>query len=366
MPLIKLENICKTYKDAQIIKNLSLEIADNEFTVFIGPSGCGKSTLLRMISGLDFPTSGDIYFGEKKVTNFPPDKRNLSMVFQDYALYPHMNVYDNIAFGLIIAKTPKAIIQEKIAVVAKMIGLEGLLERKPSELSGGQRQRVAMGRALIRDTGLLLMDEPLSNLDAKLRTHMRSELTLLKQKIQKNIIYVTHDQVEAMTLADKIVVLNEGIVQQYDVPKVLYDKPDNRFVAEFLGNPKMNIIIAQLHTINHVLYAKGNGFDIMLSKQQADALENYPERKVLLGIRPHDLKLTSYKNDDNYFDCRLKFKEYIGANCIITANCAAKTLQFDLPSDELSFLDDEKLILTCDRDKLHFFDIHTEKNLLKE
>ena len=360
MPKIRLENISKKFNNTLIIDNLSLDIADNEFTVFIGASGCGKSTLLRLIAGLDDVTSGNIYFDTHNVTQFPPAKRNLAMVFQDYALYPHLNVYDNMAFALKIAKIPKSEIKIKINNIASIIGLDSLLKRKPSELSGGQRQRVAMGRALVRDTDLLLMDEPLSNLDAQLRTSMRTELTLLKQKIQKNIIYVTHDQIEAMTLADKIVILNKGIVQQYDTPKALYKTPANKFVAEFLGSPKINILKAELKIIHDILCVYGNGFSIPLNPEIAYKFKNYPHKHLYIGIRPHDLHFTYEKNQHHYFKCRKIFQEYIGSQMIIHADCHGQTIQFEISaSDGLKPIPAE-FYLECVPNYLHFFDYKTE------
>ena len=357
MPTIKLDNITKQYNNTVIIDNVNLDIANNEFTVFIGPSGCGKSSLLRLITGLEAVSNGNIYFDDKNITQLSPAKRRLAIVFQDYALYPHLNVYENIAFALKIAKLSKSEIDIKIKNIAKIIGLENFLYRKPSELSGGQRQRVAMGRALVRDTDVLLMDEPLSNLDAQLRTMMRSELTFLKQSIKKNIIYVTHDQIEAMTLADKIVVLNKGSIQQYDTPKLLYDYPKNKFVAEFLGSPKMNLLKGELSIIHDTLCVRNDNFSITLTPENSLKFKNYKYNKLYIGIRPHHLMLNYAKNQHNYFECSLKFQEYIGSETLVTADCDKQVLQFSLSNyHKLS----GKFYLQCDVNNLHFFDYQTE------
>lgn len=361
MAIISLQSLCKDFHDTLVIKDINLKIPDGEFTVFIGPSGCGKSTLLRLISGLESATSGDILFNNHKVTHLPPNKRNLSMVFQDYALYPHMNISENISFGLLIAKLPKNIISQKVSQVALMLGLEELLARKPAELSGGQRQRVAMARALIRDTNLLLMDEPLSNLDAKLRTHMRSELTHLKQKIQRNIIYVTHDQVEAMTLADRIVVLNQGKIQQYDTPENLYSTPANRFVAEFLGTPKMNILKTEIQNQSDHIYLKADNFQIKLTPKQKTKLGNYNQDHILVGVRPHDFNILDKENNDTYFKCSKKYNEYIGAHNIITADCGQQNIQFETPN---KIYQNSEFSLSCSLDKIHLFDSYTEKRIV--
>ncbi|MFT6073060.1 MAG: multiple sugar transport system ATP-binding protein [Alphaproteobacteria bacterium] len=360
MPIITLKNITKRYQDSIIINDLNLELDNHDFTVFIGPSGCGKSTLLRLISGLEAVSSGQVLIDNNDVTSLPPAKRNLSMVFQDYALYPHMNIYENIAFALTLAKISKSTITQKVTDISKMMGLDTLLSRKPSELSGGQRQRVAMARALVRDTNLLLMDEPLSNLDAQLRTSLRNELIMLKQKIKRNIIYVTHDQTEAMTLADKIVVLNHGVIQQYDTPQTLYEKPENQFVAEFLGSPKINIIEAEIVKHNDTFYASGKHFKVKLNKYMNKRLKDYKQKKITLGIRPHDLQVIPHKNADNYFKCACKIKEYIGSQHIITALCEQQKIQFEITAKNMqNTMLDDLFYLECSPDKIHFFDHKT-------
>lgn len=242
MANVKLSNISKSYGDTKVIENLDLEVSDNEFLVLVGPSGCGKSTLLRMIAGLEGVTDGELSIGDRVVNNLEPKDRNIAMVFQNYALYPHMNVYKNISFGLRAQKMPKDDIDKKVREAAEILELTELLERKPAELSGGQRQRVSMGRAIVRDPDVFLFDEPLSNLDAKLRSSMRIEIKKLHETVKKTIIYVTHDQVEAMTLADRIVILKDGEIQQIGTPMEVYKKPANKFVASFIGSPEMNFM----------------------------------------------------------------------------------------------------------------------------
>lgn len=242
MANVKLSNVSKSYGDTKVIENLNLEVIDNEFLVLVGPSGCGKSTLLRMIAGLEGVTDGELSIGDRVVNNLEPKDRNIAMVFQNYALYPHMNVYKNISFGLRAQKMPKEEIDKKVREAAEILELTELLERKPAELSGGQRQRVSMGRAIVRDPDVFLFDEPLSNLDAKLRSSMRLEIKKLHQTVKKTIIYVTHDQVEAMTLADRIVILKDGEIQQIGTPMEVYKKPANKFVASFIGSPEMNFM----------------------------------------------------------------------------------------------------------------------------
>ena len=242
MANVKLSNISKSYGDTKVIENLDLEVSDNEFLVLVGPSGCGKSTLLRMIAGLEGVTDGELSIGNRVVNNLEPKDRNIAMVFQNYALYPHMNVYKNISFGLRAQKMPKDDIDKKVREGAEILELTELLERKPAELSGGQRQRVSMGRAIVRDPDVFLFDEPLSNLDAKLRSSMRIEIKKLHETVKKTIIYVTHDQVEAMTLADRIVILKDGEIQQIGTPMEVYKKPANKFVASFIGSPEMNFM----------------------------------------------------------------------------------------------------------------------------
>jgi len=260
---------------AHVLKDINLEISDKEFLVLVGPSGCGKSTLLRMVAGLEEITSGEIYIDGKVVNDLPPKDRDIAMVFQNYALYPHMNVFDNMAFGLKIRKFPKEEIDNRVGDAAEILGLSDFLTRKPKQLSGGQRQRVALGRAIVRKPKVFLFDEPLSNLDAKLRVHMRTEISKLHQKLQTTMIYVTHDQVEAMTMGDRIAVLNDGIIQQHDTPLKLYNEPENLFVAGFIGSPAMNFIAG-----------KARDTQIVFDDTRLDFSRKMPVENIVIGVRP--------------------------------------------------------------------------------
>ena len=287
MASIELKNIEKSFGSNKVINKFNIKINDGEFVVLVGPSGCGKSTLLRMISGLESVDIGEIYLNNKLINNLIPSKREIAMVFQSYALYPHMNVFENMSFGLKMEKIPKSEINQKVNNAAATLQIENLLERKPKQLSGGQRQRVAIGRAITRNPKVFLFDEPLSNLDAALRSEMRVEISKLHKKLKSNIIYVTHDQIEAMTLADKIVVLNKGIIEQFGTPTEIYNDPNNIFVAEFIGSPKMNII-----KINKEKIINSNTIELFNNKI---TFENFDFKdEIYLGIRPEDI---SIKND---------------------------------------------------------------------
>ena len=277
MASLSLKNVCKVYPNGFVaVKDFNLEIADQEFIIFVGPSGCGKSTTLRMIAGLEEISSGELWIGDKMVNDVEPKDRDIAMVFQNYALYPHMSVYDNMAFGLKLRKVPKAEIDKAVHEAAKILDIEHLLDRKPKALSGGQRQRVAMGRAIVRSPKVFLMDEPLSNLDAKLRVQMRVEISKLHQRLQTTIIYVTHDQTEAMTLGTRIVVLKDGIIQQVDTPQNLYNTPNNIFVAGFIGSPQMNLIDAEVK-------ANGSQVDLVLSDTVTITLPVEKSKKLIDG-----------------------------------------------------------------------------------
>ena len=288
MASLSLKNVTKKYPNGFVaVKEFNLEIADKEFIIFVGPSGCGKSTTLRMIAGLEDISSGELYIDDKLVNDVEPKDRDIAMVFQNYALYPHMSVYDNMAFGLKLRKTPKDEIDKKVHDAAKILDLEHLLDRKPKALSGGQRQRVAMGRAIVRSPKVFLMDEPLSNLDAKLRGQMRVEISKLHQRLETTIIYVTHDQTEAMTLGTRIVVMKDGIIQQVDNPQNLYDKPCNKFVAGFIGAPQMNMIDATVGKDGALTTLSFGGHTVALSEAKSKKLEDagYIGKVVTLGIR---------------------------------------------------------------------------------
>jgi len=333
MPKIFLDNLSKSYGKTQVLHDISLEMQDAEFTVLIGPSGCGKSTVLRMIAGLETVTSGEIYIDGRPVSRLEPKDRDVAMVFQDYALYPHMNVAKNMSFALRLEKRPKQEIQNKVREVAEILGLTDYLHRKPAELSGGQRQRVAMGRALTRDSSTFLFDEPLSNLDAKLRTQMRAELAMMRQRVQKNMIYVTHDQIEAMTLADRIVVLHDGIIQQEGSPESLFNHPINKFVAGFLGTPPMNFLDAQIQQSGDELYLRGRGFELVCDNSTAERLTGSRSSDIEIGIRPDDLIYDPNASVQNSIEIDVVLSEYIGAHSVLIGDCNGQRVVVELKSD---------------------------------
>src|SRR2546425_6602641 len=293
MAQVMMKDLNKKYDEVHAVKDVNLHIRDKEFIVLVGPSGCGKSTTLRMVAGLEEITAGEITIGDRVVNDLPPKDRDIAMVFQNYALYPHMTVYDNMAFGLKMRKFPKPEIQKRVQEAAEILGIQNLLKRKPRQLSGGQRQRVALGRAIVRHPRVFLFDEPLSNLDAKLRVQMRVELKKLHTRLNTTAIYVTHDQVEAMTLGDRVVVMRDGVVQQVGEPLELYNAPVNRFVAGFLGSPGMNFAAVRVSGGKDALRAHKPGFGIEVPPELAPRLAPYVERDVTVGIRPEDLHLSN-------------------------------------------------------------------------
>jgi multiple sugar transport system ATP-binding protein len=294
MAQVRFENVTKRFGDTTAVDNLNLEVADKEFLVLVGPSGCGKSTVLRLLSGLEELTGGNIYIGERLVNNMPSKDRNIAMVFQSYALYPHMSVYNNMAFGLSLRKVPKAEINRRVTEAARILGIEELLKRKPRQLSGGQRQRVALGRAIVREPAAFLLDEPLSNLDAKLRVQTRAELSKLHQRLGTTFIYVTHDQIEAMTMASRIAVLDKGVLQQVGTPQELYDRPGNVFVAGFIGSPAMNFFEVAVGGEKDGLFLDSGSFRVPVPKSKKDMLLPYQGKKLTLGIRPEDIHVKEY------------------------------------------------------------------------
>ena len=324
MPNIRFDAVEKCYGPVQVLPPFDLEFEDGEFTVLVGPSGCGKSTTLRMLAGLEDVTSGEIYFDGRPISHLEPKDRDIAMVFQDYALYPHMNIAKNMSFALRLQKVPKKTIEEKVNRVAEMLGIRELLNRKPGELSGGQRQRVAMGRALVRDASTFLFDEPLSNLDAKLRGKMRTELAEMRNTLDKNMVYVTHDQVEAMTLGDRIVVMANGLVQQEGTAESLFESPVNKFVAGFIGSPPTNFLEAELIEEGSELFARGEGFSLRLAPSLRDALDTLSSRFVTLGIRPSAIKPGSEAPADYaQLSLYVKLCEYLGAHTVIVSMCGA-------------------------------------------
>ena len=361
MPEINLEGLVKRYGPVEVLHGIDLEMAAEEFTVLVGPSGCGKSTTLRMIAGLETVSEGEIYIGGKPVSHLDPKERDLAMVFQDYALYPHMDVARNISFALRLQKRPKDEIRDKVREVADIVGLTEFLHRKPGELSGGQRQRVAMARALAKDSSIFLFDEPLSNLDAKLRGQMRAELALMSQRVRKNMIYVTHDQIEAMTLADRIVVMHQGVIQQQGAPEALFKNPVNKFVAGFLGTPPMNFIDAELTEEDGNLYANGSGFRLLMPETRKD-LTGGGDKAITLGIRPSDLNYDPEAPDDASFDLRVVVSEYIGAQSVLLCSCGDINVTVELKSETPIALG-ETLRFAVRPEGLNLFDRNTEMAL---
>ena len=323
---VLLKSVQKAFGEAQVLRDINLEVRDGEFMVFVGPSGCGKSTLLRTIAGLEDITGGELSIGGRVVNDVPPAERGIAMVFQSYALYPHMNLYENMAFGLELAKVPKPEIESAVQQAAKILHIEHLLQRKPKDLSGGQRQRVAIGRAIVRKPEVFLFDEPLSNLDAALRMSMRVEFAKLHEELKTTMIYVTHDQVEAMTLADRIVVLKAGRIEQVGAPLELYEHPGNRFVAGFIGSPRMNFIEAS------VVSAEASGALLQLSSGArwsctVDASRARIGDKVTLGVRPEHLTVGGAGSAGNVLQAKVSFIDRLGGNCYV---------YFDFPGAELS------------------------------
>jgi len=366
MASVTLKNVTKAYPNGFVaVKDFNLEIADREFVIFVGPSGCGKSTTLRMIAGLEDISSGELYIDGKLVNDVEPKDRDIAMVFQNYALYPHMSVYDNMAFGLKLRKTPKDEIDKMVQEAARILDLSHLLDRKPKALSGGQRQRVAMGRAIVRNPKVFLMDEPLSNLDAKLRGQMRIEISKLHQRLQATIIYVTHDQTEAMTLGTRIVVMKDGIVQQVDSPQNLYDRPQNKFVAGFIGAPQMNLIDATVGKDGADVTLTFDGHAIALPDDKAKALEagGYVGKGVVFGIRPEDLHDEAAfleASPKSVFEPTIRVYELLGSEVYLyfdinETNCTARV------NPRTTARPGDTIKLAMDLSKIHVFDKETEQ-----
>ncbi|WP_419509943.1 ABC transporter ATP-binding protein [Candidatus Allofournierella excrementavium] len=369
MASISLQHIYKIYPgDVTAVKDFNLEIADKEFIILVGPSGCGKSTTLRMIAGLEEISKGELYIGDRLVNDVPPKDRDIAMVFQNYALYPHMTVYKNMAFGLELRKTPKDEIDKRVREAAKVLDIEHLLDRKPKALSGGQRQRVALGRAMVRNPAVFLLDEPLSNLDAKLRTSMRTEIIKLHQKLATTFIYVTHDQTEAMTMGDRIVVMKDGIIQQVDTPQHLYDLPCNMFVAGFIGSPQMNFLDATLNKEGETYWIDLSGDKIVLpAEKTADGkLDAYVGKAVKAGVRPEDIK------DDEEFvakhsGCKLtatvEVSELMGSEIYLYLDYKGNKLTARVaPTSKAK--NGSEVVVAFDPHKVHLFDPETEVTIL--
>ena len=369
MANVSLRHVYKIYDGGvTAVTDFNLEIADKEFIILVGPSGCGKSTTLRMIAGLEDISKGELYIGDTLANDVAPKDRDIAMVFQNYALYPHMTVYDNMAFGLKLRKFSKEEIKRRVEEAARILGIEQYLDRKPKALSGGQRQRVAMGRAIVRNPKVFLMDEPLSNLDAKLRVQMRIEIQKIHQRLETTIIYVTHDQTEAMTLGTRIVVLKDGIIQQVDTPQNLYDKPCNVFVAGFMGSPQMNLINAKVVQSGEdvVLMFGGNTVKLPEGKAQKLIEAGYVDTTVIMGIRPEDLndsEVIINANPDCVIEATIRVYELLGAEVYLyfdidEVNCTARV------NPRTTARPGDTIKLGIDMTKLHIFDKDTEQVIL--
>nr|WP_243458717.1 sn-glycerol-3-phosphate ABC transporter ATP-binding protein UgpC [Pseudomonas sp. OA65] len=350
---MKLDNVNKQLGGARILRDVSLEISAGEFVVFVGPSGCGKSTLLRLIAGLDSICGGDLLIDGRRVNDLEPRERGVGMVFQSYALYPHMSVYDNISFGLKLAKTEKTSLRERVLKTAQILQLDKLLQRKPRELSGGQRQRVAMGRAMAREPDILLFDEPLSNLDASLRVQMRNEIARLHGRLGSTMIYVTHDQVEAMTLADKIVVLNGGRIEQVGSPRELYERPVSRFVAGFLGSPRMNFIAAFLHTPGET--SQVESLVLGMTSLPVDSSDLTANTQLSLGIRPEHLSLKAAQGTTGLV---VSAVEYLGSETYVHLDTGQDDPMVCRCEVNAGWRVGDRVELQLDIDNLHVFDAH--------
>ena len=365
MASLSLTNVCKVYPNGfEAVKDFSLEVEDQEFIIFVGPSGCGKSTTLRMIAGLEEISGGTLKIGDKVVNDVEPKDRDIAMVFQNYALYPHMTVYDNMAFGLKLRKVPKDQIDKAVREAARILDLDKLLDRKPKALSGGQRQRVAMGRAIVRNPKVFLMDEPLSNLDAKLRVQMRSEIASLHNRLKATIIYVTHDQTEAMTLGTRIVVLKDGVIMQVDSPQKLYNEPNNLFVAGFIGSPQMNFIDAVCKVEGERVTLNFEKTSVVLPPAKAKKLIDggYNGKTVVMGIRPEDIgdsQIEIEAHKDAVFETDVTGYELLGSEVLLYFNVAGTAMTAKVDSRTTARMGDH-ITLAIDPEKIHCFDKETE------
>ncbi len=364
MAQVALKHLNKTFADVHAVRDLTLTIRDQEFIVLVGPSGCGKTTTLRMIAGLEEISSGEIFIGDRLVNDLPPKGRDIAMVFQNYALYPHMNVYDNMAFGLKMRKFPKHEIERRVRDAAEILGIQDLLKRKPRQLSGGQRQRVAVGRAIVRHPQVFLFDEPLSNLDAKLRVQMRVELKRLHERLQATAIYVTHDQVEAMTLGDRVVVMKDGWIQQVGEPLEMYSRPRNKFVAGFIGSPAMNFIDTTIVETGGSLYAETQGIRARVPAELTSKLRAYTGRPVTLGIRPEDLReATGSDSPDLSFEAVVEVVEPLGSEILLDVTVGHHSIVARVdPSTRTKH--HEKIRLAFAANRIHFFDPNTEEAIV--
>ncbi|MBU0676914.1 MAG: sn-glycerol-3-phosphate ABC transporter ATP-binding protein UgpC [Verrucomicrobia bacterium] len=367
MAKVLLENVWKIYPgDVVAVEDANLEIDDQEFVVLVGPSGCGKSTTLRMVAGLEEISRGNIYIDGRKVNDVPPKNRDIAMVFQNYALYPHMTVYKNMAFGLKLRRYPKAEIDQRVQEAADILGIEQLLQRKPKELSGGQRQRVAVGRAIVRKPKAFLFDEPLSNLDAKMRVQMRAEISKLHTRLSSTMIYVTHDQVEAMTMGDRIVVMKDGLIQQVAPPLELYDQPANQFVAGFIGSPPMNFFTGTIEQKEGGFFFNEGNFSVQADESQSSKLSSYSGREVVFGIRPEDVADALYVTNPNVkhqVKARVDVVEPMGAEIFLYLDTGKHTFIARIDAHDSAHVNQE-LTMVLDMKKSHFFDCDTGKTIV--
>jgi multiple sugar transport system ATP-binding protein len=363
MANVELKNISKTYPgNVRAVDNVNITIQDKEFVVLVGPSGCGKTTILRMIAGLEDITSGELFIDGHLMNEIPPKNRDIAMVFQNYALYPHMTVYQNMSFGLKIRKHSKEEIRNRVQEAAQILNIEKLLDRRPAALSGGQRQRVAVGRAIVRKPKVFLFDEPLSNLDAKLRVQMRTEIAALHNRLQATMIYVTHDQVEAMTMGDRIVIIKDGLVHQIGAPLELYNFPKNKFVAGFIGSPPINIIAAEVKKENGKIRIDAGDFQIQIPNELAENLKPYAGKKLLVGIRPEDLEYQPAAEEKNNIKAVVQVIEPLGAE--IHLHVGTNSHQFIARvSPKWEFRLGNEIHLKPDPSKIKFFDTESEERI---
>ncbi|HEX9044611.1 MAG TPA: sn-glycerol-3-phosphate ABC transporter ATP-binding protein UgpC [Candidatus Limnocylindrales bacterium] len=365
MATVSFDHVTKRYGDVTAVDDLDLEIHDGEFMVLVGPSGCGKTTSLRMIAGLEEITAGTLRIGERVVNDVAPKDRDIAMVFQSYALYPHMSVYDNLAFGLKLRKVPKAEIDKRVKEAAETIQLTGLLQRKPKELSGGQRQRVALGRAIVREPAVFLMDEPLSNLDAKLRVQTRAEIARLHQRLKTTIVYVTHDQVEAMTMGTRIAVMSQAKLQQVGAPQELYDHPANQFVAGFIGSPAMNFVSAKVTTAGGRVSLEAPGISVPVPPQFSDYLADHDGRTVTVGFRPEHLDIGQATEGVATIPAKADVVEYLGNEELLHVNVGGADL-VAIVSASHRVKPGDALTLALPLDKVHLFDAESGLSIARE
>ncbi len=363
MANVKFEHVTKRFGDVVAVNDLNIEVNDREFLVFVGPSGCGKTTSLRMLAGLEEVTDGNIYIGDRLVNDVPPKDRDIAMVFQSYALYPHMSVYDNMAFGLKLRRVPKAEIDRRVKEAANRLGIEPLLDRKPKQLSGGQRQRVAVSRAIVRNPAVFLMDEPLSNLDAKLRVQARAEISKLHMQLGTTFIYVTHDQVEAMTMGTRIAVMKDGLLQQIDTPQNLYDRPDNVFVAGFMGSPSMNFFDATLTGGDGEMFVDAGAFRVKIPSERQGPYKAYKGKQIIFGLRPENMHDPEYAPPGIHqavVESKVEVTELMGNEVILYLNTRDKSYLARVdPRSKMRV--GNTVGIAFDMDRFHIFDKQTEK-----